>query len=547
MDTGGSLNSFELSTSSLRSRTASRDRASLTISKDGPVTAQEKRAWYFYDWCFSPYWQVADTTFKWLLKRLAEQAVEAGNFVDGKIMSPGGYPAAVLFVNSGVQVVALLTFSAFADYGNYRKVLLRWSTYACSIILILVVFCNTGSAVWTAGVLRILMGVFFVQTNVCYNAYLPLLTGQSPEVLELTGAAAEKKQEELADNMSSKGFGCGYCGGMTMQIVAWIIFLVFQCDATDIGKTCTEEKYTFHRVFWIGFCICLCGVWWLIFSIYTFAHLKERAGGPFPQGVNMLCLGWQKTGETLYEVFRLRNTLLYVIGYFIWSDGIATIVNVSTLYIDEDDTDSAPCNITSIIVNGTNTYDITGDCAKDSGKFMMLVGATVLALIGVFVILFIQNAFKLSSKTLLMAQLLIYGVISVGSASGFMKAFNGMGYYLCMVPMMLMLGSQQAYQRSIYSSLSPVGKEAQMFAFYTITDKGSSLIGYAVIAVVHTRTESYLGAFWYCALAFFSSAVILYFVDVQQGMRDAGKGEPTEDDEVQLGPRSSTNSNTVRF
>lgn len=357
-------------------------------------------------------------------------------------MTAGSYPNWVLFVNSFVQVIALLTFSAFADYGNYRKVLLRWSTYACSFCLILVVFCSSGSMVWLAGLLRILMGCCFVQTNVYYNAYLPLLTSQCPEVLELIGEKADKKQEEVSDSMSSKGAGCGYCGGTTMQIVAGIIFLLFQCDKSDIGDTCTEEQYEFDRVFWIGFCIALCGIWWLVFSTYTFANLKERAGGPFPPGANIWCLGWQKAREALVDVYRLRNTFLYVIGYFIWSDSLATVVNVATQDVDGDSGQDA-------------------DAGKDSSKLILLTGATFCVLIGVFAILGIQHVTKASSKTVLLIQLCIYGIVSTGAAMGFLKSLNGMGYYLCLIPMMLMLGSLQAFQRSLYSSLSPVGKEAK--------------------------------------------------------------------------------------
>ena len=41
----------------------------------------------------------------------------------------------------------------------------------------------------------------------------------------------------------------------------------------------------------------------------------------------------------------------------------------------------------------------------------------------------------------------------------------------------LPLGALQSYSRSLFGQLCPVGYESQFFAFYEITDKGSSWMG----------------------------------------------------------------------
>merc|ERR1712228_291787 len=89
----------------------------------------------------------------------------------------------------------------------------------------------------------------------------------------------------------------------------------------------------------------------------------------------------------------------------------------------------------------------------------------------------------------------------------------------------LFLTALQAYSRSIFSSLIPRGRESVFFAFYEITDKGSNLIGPVVTIIVHNLTHSYIGVFWYLLFAFGVAAVLLFFMDLDAGMADAGKKE----------------------
>lgn len=236
-----------------------------------------------------------------------------------------------------------------------------------------------------------------------------------------------------------------------------------------------------------------------------------------------MCLGWVQAWKTLGVVVRRRQVLIFMIAYFIWSDALATTQNVSILYMDEKATDKE------------STADTT---EKDSSKMILLAGGSLMGIVGVLGLMKFQQCLKLTNKSMLLGQLSFYALICAACAGGALNALNGIGYFLCMVPVVVMMGSLQANTRSLYSSLSPVGMEAAMFAFYSITDKGSSLVGAAVIAVVHTSSGSYLGVFWYCMLAFIVSAVLLYFVDVKQGMVDASKrpGVNEESSFTQGGP-----------
>merc|ERR1712218_274278 len=128
------------------------------------------------------------------------------------------------------------------------------------------------------------------------------------------------------------------------------------------------------------------------------------------------------------------------------------------------------------------------------------------ALVGVFLFMQIQHCTGASGKSMIIFELLVYMVLCLAGGCGIITALPGSGFYVVMAPCMLMIGSIQSYSRSVFSSLVPKGKEAKLFTFYEVTDKGSNVIGAIVTTVVYTLTKSYTGVFWYLLVAFAGSA-----------------------------------------
>jgi len=452
-------------------------------SSDGLVTTREVRGWYVYDWANSPFWQVADILMKWLLKRLAEYAAEDGNFPSG-LMSAGSYPAVVMWVTAALLVVCLLSFSAFGDFGARRKQLLRFLTFVGSGALGLTIFCFSPSMWWFAGLIRIVAGIGFVLSNTYYNAYLPVLTRSHHEMDGLVGQEAQRKEAQVSDKMSSKGMAIGYSGGCAAQLLVFGFLKLVEC-----GVNCNE----FQDVFWLCLCVACVGLWWSGFSLYTFRTLKTRAGPPMPEGTSMLCFGWAQAWHTLRVVFRLRQTLIFMLAYFIWSDALSTTQNVAALVLDD-----RPSN--------------------NSAKVLSSIMGTVAGIVGAYGLLKLQQCARMSNKVMLLLQLGLYTVVCIVAR---LTRLEGAMFYVCFAPVVLMMGSLQAQTRSLYASLSPTGLESAMFSLFAVTDKGSSLMGTAVIAGVHNYTGEYYDVLWYCASAFLVSGVLLLLVDVEQGMAAA--------------------------
>ena len=87
----------------------------------------------------------------------------------------------------------------------------------------------------------------------------------------------------------------------------------------------------------------------------------------------------------------------------------------------------------------------------------------------------------------------------------------------------LNLGSVQSFSRSTFGAMIPEGMEANMYALYNVTDRGSSWIGPGVVAAILSATGNIRYAFLYPIGMLLVPMVVLYFVDVQRGVRMAAE------------------------
>lgn len=83
-------------------------------------------------------------------------------------------------------------------------------------------------------------------------------------------------------------------------------------------------------------------------------------------------------------------------------------------------------------------------------------------------------------------------------------------------------GALQSYSRACFSHLIPPSEEARFFALYSITDKSSSFIGPAVVALIADRTGSVRAGFVFLLVALLLPLPVLQSVMMEKGGMDAG-------------------------
>lgn len=469
-----------------------------------------------YDFANSPYFQVYicglfPVLCKWLAEGAAAKALnppenafssettwETLGYPDGPGslqiagMTAGSFPVFVGMITTGVQIIGLLSLAALGDYGGNRKRLLMIFTYVGSGAVFLTFFCFGSWAWWLVALLRIIAGFCFVLCMAYYNAFMPKLVANHPKVIQASRDTAVEVEIAVSDEVSTKGMLFGYVGGVLMIFATYLVLTYLECDKNT--SVCTE----FEALWWPALCCASVGFWWAGFSTYTFLNLRARPGPELDEGTNVCLLGWREACETMCYVRELRNTSLFCIAYFIYSDAQSTFVGNAVLLMESAD-------------GGTTM----------SGVLFAAILANFGIMGGIFIFGAIQKCFNISGKGMLVTQLLMYAVVSIMGGAGMIQSVHP---YVVLGPGMILLGSSQCLSRSIFSSLAPAGREAAMFSFYEITDKGSNFVGALVTIVIHNVFHSYTPVFWYLLLGFTSSAAILCMVDVDQGLIEAGKG-----------------------
>ena len=96
-------------------------------------------------------------------------------------------------------------------------------------------------------------------------------------------------------------------------------------------------------------------------------------------------------------------------------------------------------------------------------------------------------------------------------------------FYMLAVVIALVLGGTQALSRSLFSVMIPAGREAEYFALYEISDKGTSWLGPLLFGLALTLTNSYRLALLSLILFLLAGLIMLMRVDVPRAMQEAGQ------------------------
>ncbi|KAG0306723.1 Autophagy protein 22 [Dissophora globulifera] len=380
---------------------------------------------------------------------------------------------------------------ALADHGTRRKTFLMTFSFIGSIATILFAAVRTYSLFWLAGVLTIISNVAFGAGYVLYYAFIPTLTRDHAEVIQVrksvqsgteTWAEYQLAKDRISNSLSSHSMALGYGAGVVLLVIAAGIALA-------MGQT----TYSLQ----LG--IALSGLWWFCVSFFTLKFLPPQPGAPLDGNVNLFLFSWKRLGKTLHQASQLKETFKYLIAWFILSDGSSTIISLS-IFMGKK----------KFLLNNTQ----------------LMIGAILVplsALVGTYLWLFIQRKFNLSSKRTLFIISAAFVLVPVYVLIGFSGVF-GLVYKVEVWPTLiyfgLMLGAFQSFSRVMYASLIPKGKESEFFSLYGITDKSSSWLGPLITGFIIENNDTRWGfIFPLCMMVL--PLLLIMWVDVEKGIKDA--------------------------
>jgi MFS transporter, UMF1 family len=416
--------------------------------------------------------------------------------------------------------------AAMADYGNLRKRMLIGTAFAGSLLTAAYIFLSDYKAYWLGGLLLIITNVLFGYSVIFYNAFLPQLVRSSKEYLSAPRSERLKVFDEVGNHMSTRGFMVGYAGAVFLLVVTVPIVFLVQGEVRPFWE-CKVGSDPIHIVdktdatFAYRITALLTGIWWFAFTWFTFFWVKPRPGPQLPAGQNYITVSLKSVAETVRHVKKLPNTMLFLVAYFLFSDGYTTVSSVGVLFATQE------MNVQSYVLG--IMYVLRHNPASPTiftYSLPRLVVVPFAALIGNWVWLKIKNRFNFETKKMIMFTIVCMLFLPVYACLGFIDS-SPIGLkqtwelYVFAAWYGFNVGAIQSFTRTTYMALTPPGHESEFFGLFELTDKGSSWIGPAVVSALVQATGSLrYGNIW-LIISFIIPLGMLVFVNVDKGVHDA--------------------------
>ena len=202
--------------------------------------------------------------------------------------------------------------------------------------------------------------------------------------------------------------------------------------------------------------------------------------------------------RTLRELRNYPQTLLFLVAYLLYNDGIQTVIYAASVYGDKELGFGTSVLIATILLV----------------QFVAFGGA----------LLFGRVAGKIGSHRTILYGLGVWIVIVV--VAYFVPENQLVPFLLLGAGIGLVLGGTQALSRSFFSHLIPRGRESEYFALYQACERGTSWLGTLVFGLVHQLTGSYRPAILALIAFFVLGGALLWRLDPRKGIEDAGNVVP---------------------
>ncbi|GAA3740456.1 MFS transporter [Salinactinospora qingdaonensis] len=432
----------------------------------------EQRGWYVYDWAASVFNTSVITVFLGpYLTSLAESAAVDGRIsVLGWEMAPEAlYPYATS-LSVLLQLLVLPVIGALADYTGRKRELMGVLAYIGAFATMGLYFVADGGHVAGAG-LFILANLAFGAAFVVYNSFLPDIA---------------TPQER--DDVSSRGWGLGYLGGAVLLAIHLVLYLSHESFGVEQGHA-------------VRICMASAGLWWALFTLVPLARLRDRrpADREAREGTRLVRAGFVQLWHTAKELRAYPKTLLFLVAYLLFNDGVQTVIAFSATFADQALELGQEVQIGTILMV----------------QFVAFGGALLLGSI----------ARRLGTKRTILGSLVIWTIV-VGVAP-LLQAGSAVQFFILAFFIAIVLGGTQALSRSLFSHLVPRGKEAEYFGLYEISDKGSAFLGSLTLGVALDVTGGdYRLAILSLIPFFVAGFVVLVVISIPAAIRDAGNQVP---------------------
>jgi len=423
-----------------------------------------------YDWANSAFSTTVITVFLGpYLTSIAQQAANAEGYIYPlgiEVLADSFFPY-VISLSVLLQVFFLPVLGAVADYSHLKKQMLGFFAYLGAFATMALYFVQ-GTNYMLGGGLFLVANLSFGAGIVFYNSFLP-----------------EISSPDQRDTVSSQGWALGYLGGGLLLV--FNLYLLTQAETLGIS--------TGHAV---RISMASAGLWWALFTIVPMITLRQRrARKKLPHGGHYATIGFKQLVQTLKDLPKFPQTLLFLVAYLLYNDGIQTAIALSAQFGSQE-LGMSETSLVSLIL---------------MVQFIAFAGA----------LFFNYVAKVLGTKRAIVVTLVIWTGTVFYIYAFLQTEFQ---FFVLGAVIAVVLGGSQALSRSLFSHMIPQGQEAEYFSLYEVSERGTSWLGPLAFGLVLQFTGSYRLAILALAAFFLAGLVLLLMVNVSQAIKSAGNPLP---------------------
>jgi UMF1 family MFS transporter len=377
-------------------------------------------AWAFYDWANSAF---ATTVMAGFFPVFFKEYWNAGVVATESTFRLG------LLNGLGAAVIALLApvLGAIADRSSSRvRMLMMVTLLGCAATAGLAL---VAQGHWMAAGLLYMLASLGFWGGIVFNDSLLLHVAEPDEY----------------DLVSGFGYALGYLGGGLLFAVN--VFMTLKPQLFGLADAGEAVRASFVTV----------GVWWLLFALPCVLLVKERTTAASVRPAQAVRQGLQELRGTLLEIRRYRPVLWFLAAYFLYIDGVNTVIKMAVDY--GLSLGFGPADLMKALL-------LTQFVAFPAALAFGWLGRRIGARRGIFL------------------ALLVYAGVTcfayfIASARDF---------YLLAVAVGLVQGGIQSLSRSYFGRLVPEGKSSEFFGFYNMMGKFAAVLGPLLMAITARLT-----------------------------------------------------------
>lgn len=417
---------------------------------------KEVFGWTMYDWANSAFPMIMMSS----VLPIYYYKVAGANLPGNTATAYWGYTNSLALL-----LIALISpiVGAMADFSGAKKKYL--TGFALFGIFGSALLYGVHSGEWLQASLFYIMGnIGFAGANVFYDSLLPHV-------------AAENER----DMVSAAGYAMGYLGGGLLLAISLGLIM-----------TAPDEKVGFFT----RLSFLLTAIWWLVFMIPLWKWVREpkRRVLAHESGMNPVQAGFSRLATTFRKVKRYNELWKFLLAFWLYNDGINTIIKMATIYGAEIGIDSNA----------------------------MIGALLMIQFVGIpFSFLFGWLGGKIGTKRAIYISLAIYTLISIG---GYFMS-TAWHFWLLGFGVATVQGGSQALSRSLFSQMVPKSQSSEFFGFFSVSAKFAGIFGPLLFGVVGQIMGSSRLSIVSLIIFFIIGGYLLTRVDEKEGMRIAREDE----------------------